>query len=143
MESPCTLLIHAPDRQEAPNVGALKALLQNGTVQEKIAAMKQTIVLTVNGEAPAGLPIVIFQCIMTQRDHTLKKLLLLYLEVCEKTNKEGKLLPEMILVWCAPFPWVTCRSPLAHLAATATPSSTTSITQTSTSEAALCGSHPS
>jgi hypothetical protein len=38
---------------------------------------------------------------MPLKDHVLKKLVLLYLEVCDKTTRDGKLLPEMILVWYA------------------------------------------
>lgn len=104
MEGPCTLLIHGQDKQDPANVSDVKNQLQNGSVEQKITAMKQVILLTVSGEAPPGLSIVIFQFIMTQRDHTLKKLVLLYLEVCEKTGKDGKLLPEMILVWFASLP---------------------------------------
>ena len=41
---------------------------------------------------------VIIRFVMPQDDHTLKKLLLLYWEIVPKTNAEGKLLHEMILV---------------------------------------------
>jgi hypothetical protein len=39
---------------------------------------------------------------MPQKDKTMKKLLLLFWELCEKTGPDGKLLHEMILVWYAP-----------------------------------------
>ena len=36
---------------------------------------------------------------LTQENHQLKKLLMLYWESVEKYDASGKLLPEMILVW--------------------------------------------
>jgi coatomer subunit beta len=100
MEGPCTLLIHS-DQSQPPSVADLKSQLQSGTLEQRLAAMKQTIQLTVNGDALAGISMTIFQFIMPLKDHVLKKLVLLYLEVCDKTTRDGKLLPEMILVWYA------------------------------------------
>jgi coatomer subunit beta len=101
MDDPCTLIIYS-DKGHPPNGADLKTQLQNGTLDQRVVAMKQTIQLTVGGDSPAGIAMTIFQFIMPQKEHVLKKLVLLFLEVCEKTSKDGKLLPEMILVWYHP-----------------------------------------
>ena len=73
-------------------LSALRAL------QDKIKAVKETIGLMLQGEhLPKVLMSVIRFCI-TQEDHFLKKLLMIYWEVVPKYDGEGKLLPEMILV---------------------------------------------
>lgn len=97
MDGPCTLLIHS-DKTQPLSAADIKSQLQNGTPAQRLEAMKQTIQLTVNGDSMAGISMTIFQSIMPLKDHMLKKLVLLYLEVCEKTSRDGKLLPEMILV---------------------------------------------
>lgn len=43
----------------------------------------------------------VIRFVVPSDDHKLKKLLLIYWEVIDKTGPDGKLLPEMILVWCA------------------------------------------
>jgi coatomer subunit beta len=102
MDGPCTLLIHS-DKTQPLSAADIKSQLQNGTPAQRLEAMKQTIQLTVNGDNMAGISMTIFQSIMPLKDHMLKKLVLLYLEVCEKTSRDGKLLPEMILVWYRPL----------------------------------------
>ncbi len=98
MDGSCSLLIHH-EKAEPPNISELKAQLQNGTIEVKISAMKNAIVLTINGESLPNFTMTIIQYVMPCKDHMLKKLVLLYLEVCDKTSKDGKLLTEMILVW--------------------------------------------
>ena len=65
-----------------------------------IEALKAVITLTINGENPAVVMHII-RFILPSRNHTLKKLSLLYLEAVEKVDAAGKLKPEMILVWYA------------------------------------------
>lgn len=60
--------------------------------------MKKLISLHLNGEAQPQLLMTVIRFAMPERNHTLKKLCLLYLEVVDKTGADGKLLPEMILV---------------------------------------------
>ena len=50
-------------------------------------------------EMPRVLMTVIRFCI-TVEDHALQKLLMFYYEAVRKYDAQGKLLPEMILVWC-------------------------------------------
>ena len=65
---------------------------------EKIAAMKQTILMMMDGEILDGFLMTIIRFVLPQEDHTLKKLSLLYLEVVDKVDEKGTLLPEFILV---------------------------------------------
>lgn len=98
MEKPCTLLIHH-EKGEPPNVGQLKEALETGSDQDKVSALKKTILLLLSGENLPGILMTVIRFVMPSKDHTLKKLTLLFWEVAEKTGPDGKLLQEMILVW--------------------------------------------
>eukprot|EP00965_Chrysotila_dentata_P243261 6205327-Pleurochrysis_carterae.AAC.1 len=63
--------------------------------------MKTLISLQLNGEVMPKLLMTVIRFVVPSDDHKLKKLLLIYWEVVDKTGSDGKLLPEMILVWCA------------------------------------------
>eukprot|EP01098_Paradermamoeba_levis_P006129 TRINITY_DN2544_c0_g1_i1.p1 TRINITY_DN2544_c0_g1~~TRINITY_DN2544_c0_g1_i1.p1 ORF type:complete len:934 (-),score=297.14 TRINITY_DN2544_c0_g1_i1:23-2824(-) len=65
---------------------------------EQIAALKKTILYLISGESLPGILMSIIRFVMPSKDHTIKKLVLLFWEVAEKTSPDGKLLPEMILV---------------------------------------------
>lgn len=95
----CTLLVATPEKVALPTQQELQAELESPDIQRKIAALKKAILLLLAGEdMPRTLMTVIRYCI-TQEDHTLQKLLMLYWEVARKYDATGKLLPEMILVW--------------------------------------------
>jgi coatomer subunit beta len=96
MERQCTLLIHY-DKGSNYEASEMLQQLEKGSAPEKRAAMKKAIMLVLNGENIPPLLMTIIRFVLTQDDHQLKKLTLLYLEVVEKTDN-GKLLPEMILV---------------------------------------------
>jgi len=103
MERNCTLLLHI-DKSTPPNEDEIKAQLENKDVPTKIGALKATIQLILNGETMPSLLMMIIRFCVPCDDHMVKKLLLIYWEVVDKTGPDGKLLPEMILVWCArPF----------------------------------------
>lgn len=97
-EKPCTLLIHY-DKGEPPQVNEIKKQLENGSVNDKIEAMKNVILLMLNGENLSNLLMTIIRFVMPVDNHSIKKLLLLYWEIVDKTTPDGKLLHEMILVW--------------------------------------------
>ena len=54
--------------------------------------------LLLNGEAIPQLFITIICYVLPSEDHTIQKLLMLYLELIEKTDSKGKVLPKMILI---------------------------------------------
>ena len=87
------------DRGTGIKVDEIRKKLETGNVEQKIEAMKQIIVATVNGERYPQLLMVIIRFVMPENNHYLKKLLFAYWECVEKVDpKTGKLRPEMILV---------------------------------------------
>lgn len=97
MEKSCTLLIHY-DKGTPAIANEIKAALEGNDLTEKIDALKKAIMLLLNGETLPQLFITIIRYVLTSEDHTIQKLLLLYLETIEKTDAKGKVLPEMILI---------------------------------------------
>ncbi|KAK4761062.1 hypothetical protein SAY87_005955 [Trapa incisa] len=97
MEKSCTLLVHFD--KGAPSVAnEIKEALEGNDVQLKIDALKKAIMLLLNGETIPQLFITIIRYVLPSEDHTVQKLLLLYLEIIDKTDSRGKVLPEMILI---------------------------------------------
>ncbi|KAK8545362.1 hypothetical protein V6N13_066648 [Hibiscus sabdariffa] len=97
MEKSCTLLIHF-DKGSPAIANEIKEALEGNDVPAKIDAMKKAIMLLLNGETLPQLFITIVRYVLPSEDHTVQKLLLLYLEIIEKTDAKGKVLPEMILI---------------------------------------------
>ncbi|GAV77879.1 Adaptin_N domain-containing protein/Coatamer_beta_C domain-containing protein [Cephalotus follicularis] len=97
MEKSCTLLIHF-DKGTPAIANEIKEALEGNDVPAKIDAMKKAIMLLLNGETLPQLFITIVRYVLPSEDHTVQKLLLLYLEIIEKTDSKGKVLPEMILI---------------------------------------------
>ncbi|CAI0460684.1 unnamed protein product [Linum tenue] len=60
--------------------------------------MKKAVSLLLNGETLPQLFITIIRYVLPSEDHTIQRLLLLYLEIIDKKDASGKLLPEMILI---------------------------------------------
>lgn len=76
----------------------IKEALEGNDVPAKIDAMKNAIMLLLNGETLPQLFITIVRYVLPSEDHTVQKLLLLYLEIIDKTDGKGRVLPEMILI---------------------------------------------
>lgn len=82
------------------NINDIQKYFENGTEMEKIAGLRRLIVLMSNGD-PCDeflMPIIRF-VLPLSKNKTIKKLLLLFFELCSKTDSDGKLRQEMILVW--------------------------------------------
>lgn len=127
-------------------VQELRAALEKGSDELKLATLTQIIVATLNGQPQPTLLMPIIQFVLPSKNKHIKKLLHFYWEICPKLDEQGKLKQEMILVWYVP----PFQDPLTR---TATPSATTSYarpppapadprsnTPTSTSEARPCAS---
>ncbi|GLT74710.1 hypothetical protein SLA2020_464930 [Shorea laevis] len=97
MEKSCSLLIHF-DKSTPAIANEIKEALEGNDVDAKIDAMKKAIMLLLNGETLPQLFITIVRYVLPSEDHTIQKLLLLYLEIIEKTDTKGRVLPEMILI---------------------------------------------
>ncbi|XP_058113643.1 coatomer subunit beta-1-like [Magnolia sinica] len=97
MEKSCSLLIYF-DKGTPALANEIKESLESNSVDAKIDAMKKSIMLLLNGENLPQLFITIVRYVLPSEDHTVQKLLLLYLEIIEKTDSKGRVLPEMILI---------------------------------------------
>ncbi|GMH22010.1 hypothetical protein Nepgr_023853 [Nepenthes gracilis] len=89
MEKTCTLLVFFDEGTPAL-ANEIKEALEGNDVQAKIDAMKKAIVLLLNDETIPQLLITIVRYVLPSEDHTIQKLLLLYLEIIEKTDPRGK-----------------------------------------------------
>ncbi len=101
-ERSCSLLV-SYDKGEPVNVSQLKEQLDTGSEEVKIEALKKAICLMLNGENLSQLLMTIIRYVVPLKNKHIKKLLLLYLEIIDKTSADGKLLPEMILIWYNSF----------------------------------------
>lgn len=97
MEKTCSLLVHF-DKGTPALANEIKEALEGNDVQRKVDAMKKAVMLLLNGETLPQLFITIVRYVLPSEDHTIQKLLLLYLEIIDKTDSQGKILPEMILI---------------------------------------------
>ncbi|PRQ51936.1 putative coatomer beta subunit (COPB1), coatomer beta subunit, appendage platform protein [Rosa chinensis] len=97
MEKSCTLLVHF-DKGTPALANEIKEALEGNDVEAKIEAMKKAIMILLNGDTIPQLFITIIRYVLPSEDHTVQKLLLLYLEIIDKTDSRGKVLPEMILI---------------------------------------------
>jgi coatomer subunit beta len=99
----CTLLIHsrklAVKGEQPPTQDELCKMLENKDDNIKIEGAKKSILMLLNGEKLPRLPMTVIRFCINTKDKMLKKLIMLYWEVVEKFDSEGKLKPEMILVW--------------------------------------------
>ncbi|KAE9584486.1 hypothetical protein Lal_00021700 [Lupinus albus] len=97
MEKSCTLIVHF-DKGTPALANEIKEALEGNDVAAKIDALKKAIMLLLNGETIPHLFITIIRYVLPSEDHTIQKLLLLYLEIIDKTDSHAKVLPEMILI---------------------------------------------
>lgn len=97
MEKTCTLLVHF-DKGTPALSNEIKDHLEAHDIGRKVDAMKKAIMLLLNGETIPTLFITIVRYVLPSPDHTIQKLLLMYLEIIDKTDSRGKVLPEMILI---------------------------------------------
>jgi hypothetical protein len=99
----CTVLIHSRKLgvkgEQPPTQDDLCKGLESKDDGDKIVAAKQAILLLLNGEHLPRLPMTVIRFCINTKNKVLKKLVMLYWEIVEKFDSEGKLKPEMILVW--------------------------------------------
>ena len=83
MESNCTVLFPA-DKGQPPQAAELMRDLENPDVSVKIRALKQIISMLISGEPLPNILMAVIRFCITQEDHQLKKLLMLYWEIVPK-----------------------------------------------------------
>lgn len=91
-------LIYDSTPNDKPSAQEFKNLLEKGSDDVKIDAMKRLLVIMINGEPMTQLLMHIIRFVMPSKNKELKKLLHFYWEVCPKRNTDGSLKQEMILV---------------------------------------------
>ncbi|KAJ3331044.1 coatomer subunit beta [Blyttiomyces sp. JEL0837] len=97
-ESYIYTLVQQDDDKDQPTLQDLRAQLENGKDEQKIETMKKILTLMLNGEPLSQLLMHVIRFVMPSKNKTLKKLLLIYWEICVKTGPDGKLKPEMRLM---------------------------------------------
>ena len=99
----CTVLIHnrklSAKGEHPPTQDDLCKMMESKDDDEKIKAAKQAILQLLNGEHLPKLVMTVIRFCINTKDKMLKKLIMLYWEIVEKCDTDGKLKPEMILVW--------------------------------------------
>lgn len=76
----------------------LRKLLTKNDDEVKLEALRAIITSTLNGRPHPTLLMPIIQYVLPSKNKALKKMLHFYWEVCPKTDEQGKLRQEMILV---------------------------------------------
>lgn len=94
-----THLVLSQESSETFSIQELRTSLEQGDDEVRVAAMKQVITALSSGEDCSSLLMHVIRNILPQgKNKTLKKLMLLFFEMVPKTDAEGKLKQEMILV---------------------------------------------
>ena len=98
MERHCTLLINLRDvKSAATQIDEITSVLEKGSDEMKIEAMKSAIKLIISGVDMSPLMMVIIRyCLMTENKE-LKKIIHLYWEAVPKHGSDGNLRSEVIL----------------------------------------------
>ena len=100
----CPLYLPTDFLADPPHgVQELKHFLERGTDAEKIKALEDIICILANESSGASINTEVLMHIIrfvlpSQKNKQIKKLLLLYFELCPKLGEDGRLLQEMILV---------------------------------------------
>jgi coatomer subunit beta len=95
----CYTIIHQSDADEEIRPETLRQRIEKGSDEVKIETMRKVIFTMLNGDPLNSLLMPVIMNVMRSRNKQLKKLVHFYLEICPKTNPDGKLKQEMILVW--------------------------------------------
>lgn len=91
-------LVYDPNPAGKASVSEFRALLEKGTDESKIDAMKQILVTMLDGNPMPELLMHVIRYVMPSKNKELKKLLYFYWEIVPKVESDGKLRQEMILV---------------------------------------------
>ncbi|KAJ1991554.1 coatomer subunit beta [Dimargaris cristalligena] len=94
----CYFLVAPDDTQDQPSLAELKKDLERNNEHVKINTMRKILIMMLNGEPYPELLMHVIRFVMPSKNKILKKLLHFYWEICPKTNPDGKLRQEMILV---------------------------------------------
>ncbi|KAJ3183421.1 coatomer subunit beta [Geranomyces variabilis] len=91
-------VIQQDDDKEQPTMQELRKQLETQKDEQKIETMKKILLTMLNGDPLPQLLMHIIRFVVPSKNKALKKLLLIYWEICPKTTPDGKLKQEMVLV---------------------------------------------
>ncbi|KAG2183398.1 hypothetical protein INT43_006404 [Umbelopsis isabellina] len=94
----CYTLVHLDDATEQPSLQDFQRALEKGSEESKIETMKKLLLIMLNGDSMEKLLMHVIRFVLPSKNKQLKKLLHFYWEICPKTNPDGKLKQEFILV---------------------------------------------
>ena len=95
---PCWTIVGFEESNDSPSADKLKEQLEKGSEQVKVETMKRVLGLMMNGDPLPQLMMTVIRFILPSKSKMLKKLMLVYWELCPKYGADGKLKQEMILV---------------------------------------------
>jgi len=98
MNEPSYTLLAGDDSAENISIQELKNQLEKGDDETKISTVKKIIIAMLNGDPLPQLLMFVIRFVVPSKNKTLKKLLLIYWEIAQKKNPDGKLKQEFILV---------------------------------------------
>ncbi|KAJ3020287.1 coatomer subunit beta [Thoreauomyces humboldtii] len=91
-------VVQQEDDKEQPTPQELRKALETQKDDAKIETMKKILLLMLNGDPLPQLLMHVIRFVVPSKNKALKKLLLIYWEICPKTGSDGKLKQEMVLV---------------------------------------------
>ncbi|KAI9346734.1 adaptin N terminal region-domain-containing protein [Zopfochytrium polystomum] len=97
-EAAAYTLVHQDDDKDQPTVQDLRSQLETGRDEQKIYTMKKILTMMLNGDPMPQLLMHVIRFVMPSKNKALKKLLLIYWEICPRRGADGKLKPEMQLI---------------------------------------------
>jgi len=96
VERACSLLVGYSTASASQ--AAITSALAEGDDAAKADALRKVIALMLEGEQMSSVFITVVRYVLPSEDHTVQKLLLLYLELVDRIDASGTVLPEMILI---------------------------------------------
>ena len=99
MEPVAFTLVGPSEEKDQMTPKEFKSLLETGSDAQKISAMKSILSSMLQGETLNELLMHVIRFVMPSQNKALKKLCVLYWEICQKYNPDGSQRPEMVLVW--------------------------------------------
>ncbi|KAI9339975.1 adaptin N terminal region-domain-containing protein [Obelidium mucronatum] len=91
-------IVAPDDDKDVPTLADLKNQLEKGTDESKVDTMKRILRIMMNGDPLPGLLMHVIRFVLPSRSKALKKLLMVYWEICPRLGADGKLKPEMRLM---------------------------------------------
>ncbi|ORX92698.1 Coatomer, beta subunit [Basidiobolus meristosporus CBS 931.73] len=95
---PCYTVICTDDTSDQLSIQEFKSAFEKGSDEVKIETMRKLLITMLNGDPCNQLLMHVIRFVMPSKNKALKKLLHFYWEICPKTNADGKLKQEMLLV---------------------------------------------